>query len=116
MATLQEVAVIVKRLADAYGSTPTDGQVRTYHTVLGGYDRMYLARAASKLIETSKFFPRPAELSAAIRAERERNAWRPPRDPFDEDCMWTCYKRGISPYQLTPADIEAAYATADNHR
>lgn len=120
MAELNEVAIILKRLASAYGgSTVTEAQARAYHAVLGKHNRIVLAQVAIAAVAECKFFPRAAELVAIVNrgghtVGDEWRAWHAPNDPFDEHCMWAGYKNGTDdPYSLTEADIEAAYRAAE---
>ena len=108
MATIQEVAIVLKNLSAAYGQAVTADQAKAHHVVLRGYDRLYLARAAGLLAATSKFMPRPAEIVEAVKKETLSGRWFPPSDPADAALMWACYARGIGPDELTEAEIEAA--------
>jgi hypothetical protein len=108
MATIQEVATVLKNLSAAYGQAVTADQAKAYHAVLRDYDRLYLARAAGLLAASSKFMPRPAEMVDAVKKETLSGRWFPPREPEDATLMWACYARGIGPDELSEAEIEAA--------
>ena len=53
MATLGEVAFILKRIADAYGKPVSDERVKVYYSVLRRFPRMVLVAASTRLLESS---------------------------------------------------------------
>ena len=106
MTTLGEAAFILKRLADAYSSPVSDEKVRAYHSVLQRYPRMVLVTAVSRLMESSKFFPRISEILEV--AKQVMTAYTEPDwAKFDEATLWYLYTHSMtSPDELTEEDVQ----------
>lgn len=109
MATLGEVAVILKRLADAYSQPVSNEKVRAYHTVLQRYPRMVLVTACTQLMESSRFFPRISEIvEVADPINREYHV--PEWAKIDEAMFWYLYTHSLSSSdELTDEDVQMIY-------
>jgi hypothetical protein len=74
---------LLSRLMTVYGEPKTDdveGFIREYRRVLAGYSDKVIEKAADKAIETSLFWPRPAEIKAIAYSVAASVA--PSRAPF----------------------------------
>lgn len=112
MATLGEVAFILKRLADAYSSPVSDEKVRAYHTVLARYPRMVLVTASTRLMESSKFFPRISEI-VEVADQVNRGYVEPDWAKVDEAMYWYLYTHNLSSTdELTEDDVQKIYQSA----
>lgn len=110
MATLSETAMVLKRLAAAFGQTITADQARAYHAVVGQYARMELAQAANDLMGEKTFFPRPAEVRAKIVEREIKGKQLVTHDPEDERCLWRMFELGINdPGELSEEDVRLVY-------
>lgn len=106
MASLGEVAFILKRLADSYSKPVSDEKVRAYHTVLQRYPRMVLVMASKRHVESSKFFPQVSEL-VEIAERVSRSYAEPDWAKFDEATYWYLYvhsRDGLD--ELTEDDVQ----------
>lgn len=112
MATLGEVAFILKRLADGYSQQVGNDQARAYHTVLGSYPRLVLVTATAQLMENSKFFPRPSEI-VAVAKRINRDYQEPDWAKVDEAMYWYLYTHNLSSTdELTKDDVQKIYQSA----
>lgn len=112
MATLGEVAVVMKRLADAYGQPVSNEKVRAYHTVLQVYPRMVLVNASTRLMESSKFFPRISEI-VEFADPINRDYHVPEWAKMDEAMFWYMYTHSLtSSDELTEEDVRKIYQDA----
>lgn len=112
MATLADTAIVLKRLAAAYGQTITADQARAYQAVIGTWPRMDLAGAAVELMGESTFLPRPAELRAALAARKTRGlSWTGCKMAADERCLWKMFELGVNSIdELSEAQIGDIYS------
>ena len=106
MATLGEVAFILKRIADAYGKPVSDERVKVYYSVLRRFPRMVLVAASTRLLESSSYFPQINEIAAAAKqlgAGYEVPEWA----KLDEAMNWYLYTHNLtSSDELSEADVE----------
>ena len=108
MARLNEVAIILKYLAGAYGQTVTVDQAKAYHFVLKHLPRLQLVDTATAWISREKWFPKAAELLDV--AQRYN---KPSGDPTTEAAWWYAFAHGYeSTDDFTEADVKAIYADA----
>lgn len=112
MATLADTAIVLKRLAAAYGQTITADQARAYQLVIGGWHRLDIAGAALELMGESTFLPRPAELRTALAARKTRGLfWTGCRNGADERCLWKMFEAGVTSVDdLSEAQIGDIYS------
>lgn len=112
MATLGEVAVILKRLADAYSQPVSNEKVRAYHTVLQRYPRMVLVNASTRLMESSRFFPRISEI-VEVANPIDHDYHVPKWARMDEAMFWYMYTHSLtSSDELTEEDVRKIYQGA----
>lgn len=113
MANIDEISLILYRLAEAYGYTMTRGQIRNYHLALQTYPRLVLVQAVDQLMRTVKFFPRIAEIAQAAQSILPNYAL----EPTTEQMFWTLYKRNLATTDdLSEEDVTAIYLAADDER
>lgn len=110
MATLGEVAVVLKRLADAYGQTISHDQAKAYYMSVGRYPRMEIACAANDLIDAGSWFPKPADINKKIRERWGKGIRFTARTKEDEQCHWRMFQQAIiSPDDLSADEVKAIY-------
>ncbi len=114
MATLADVAFILKRLESAYGNEVSADMARSYHQVLRDFPRLVLVRVAHELMRDIKFFPRIAEFVRLAKIYKHDyfqgdSDW----EKCDEAAQWLMYQKGyVSTDEITEADLKAIYADA----
>lgn len=111
MATLADTAIVLKRLAAAYGQTITADQARSYQMVIGQWPRMDIAQAAVEVMSSNTFLPRPAELRTTLIERKTRGLTVAIRNPADERCLWKMFELGITdPGELSEAVVAEIYS------
>ena len=111
MSTLSETTLIMKRLSSAYGQGVDGERMKAYHQVLGQYQRMVLAEAATiALTQGSQFLPKPVELLAIIQRNNLVARWAG-ADKTSEREWWLAFVQGYaSTDEFTQEDVDAIYS------
>ena len=107
MAKINEIAIVLRYLAEVYQVQVTKEKARAYHSVMGNIDRMRIVEAATLWVSKEKWFPKPSELIGCLPKGGKTF------DPTTEAAWWFAFAHGYeSTDDLTEADVAAVYADA----
>lgn len=104
----QEIIKILNYLSAAYPNAKIniDASSLVWYGSLRGFDRLIVARAAMKHVESNKYFPQVSDMLDQIRIYD----WTPPENKEDQSCMWHGFVRGHNdPGLLTEEEVREIY-------